>query len=150
MRHSRLNITITLLAAVAGALLVTNAQAAEHPAGAINYNGAELYALNCSNCHGIYGEGDGAVTPELSVVLLDLRYLSQRNSGAFPSEFVQRIIDGREVRAAHGPTGMPVWGVEFSKSEGLGEGAQQRVASKISAISDFLQQIQIIEPAGTN
>ena len=36
------------------------------------YDGAELYALNCSNCHGVYGEGDGAVTPALSVVLMDL------------------------------------------------------------------------------
>ena len=122
------------------AALSSISQAAE-PA----YDGAELYALNCSNCHGIYGEGDGAVTPSLSVVLLDLRYLSARNDGRFPAEFVDRIIDGREVRAAHGPTGMPVWGAEFSRSEGLGEDAQRRVAAKIHAISRFLQQIQIVE-----
>ncbi|MEJ2089994.1 MAG: cytochrome c, partial [Gammaproteobacteria bacterium] len=50
-------------------------------AKAKDYDGAELYALNCSNCHGIYGEGDGAVSPSLSVVVQDLRYLSQRNGG---------------------------------------------------------------------
>lgn len=110
-----------------------------------DYDGAALYALNCSNCHGIYGEGDGAVTPSLSVVLLDLRRLSERNGGDFPAGFVERIVDGREVRTAHGPNGMPVWGAEFTRSEGLGEDAQQRVTAKIHAISRFLESIQIID-----
>jgi len=109
------------------------------------YDGAELYAANCSNCHGIYGEGDGAVTPELSVVLQDLRYLSQRNDGEFPEDFVFKVVDGRELRVAHGPAGMPVWGVEFSRSEGYSEDAQERVAAKISALTAFLKQIQITE-----
>ena len=112
---------------------------------AVTYDGAELYALNCANCHGIYGEGDGAVTPDLSVVLQDLRYLSARNGGNFPRDLVERIIDGREVRSAHGPIGMPVWGAEFTRSEGLGEEAEQRVAGKIRAIAGFLESIQIVE-----
>lgn len=115
------------------------------PVWAATYDGAELYALNCSNCHGVYGEGDGIVTPDLSVVMKDLRYLAERNGGVFPREFVSRIIDGREVRAAHGPEGMPVWGAEFSRSEGLGEDAQRRVDEKIGAITDFLESIQIVE-----
>lgn len=110
-----------------------------------DYDGAELYALNCSNCHGIHGEGDGAVTPSLSVVLLDLRYLSERNDGEFPRTFVTQIIDGRETRTAHGPAGMPVWGAEFTRGEGLGENAQQLVAAKIEAIADFLEHIQLAE-----
>ena len=111
----------------------------------VEYDGGELYALNCSNCHGTYGEGDGAVTPDLSVVLLDLRYLAARNGGVFPAGFVREIIDGRETRAAHGPTGMPVWGAEFARGEGTSEAAQERVASKIDAIVDFLDTLQIIE-----
>ncbi len=114
-------------------------------AAAQSYDGAELYALNCSNCHGIYGEGDGILTPDLSVVLLDLRYLNDRNGGTFPKTFVINIIDGREVRAAHGPTGMPVWGAEFSRSEGFSDDAQERVSAKIMAISDFLERIQITD-----
>lgn len=110
-----------------------------------DYDGAELYAVNCSNCHGVYGEGDGAVTPVLSVVLLDLRYLSERNDGEFPHDFARQVIDGRELRVAHGPAGMPVWGVEFSKSEGYGDEAQQRVAAKVDALTAFLEQIQISE-----
>ena len=109
------------------------------------YDGAELYALNCANCHGTYGEGDGAVTPSLSVVLLDLRYLAQRNDGEFPEAFVSQIIDGREMRAAHGPSGMPVWGAEFARGEGLDDQAQRRVAAKIEAITRFLEQIQVTE-----
>ena len=112
-----------------------------------DFDGAELYALNCSNCHGIYGEGDGAVTPSLSVVLLDLRYLSARNEGTFPSEFVTRIVDGRETRAAHGPAGMPVWGAEFARAEGTGEAAEARVAERIAAIVEFLETIQLDRPS---
>jgi mono/diheme cytochrome c family protein len=109
------------------------------------YDGGELYALNCANCHGIYGEGDGAVTPDLSVVLLDLRYLAARNGGVYPTDFVRQIIDGRETRAAHGPSGMPVWGAEFARGEGTSEAAEARVESKIEAIVSFLESLQIVE-----
>jgi len=109
------------------------------------YDGGELYAMNCSNCHGVYGEGDGIVTPDLSAVVHDLRYLAERNGGVFPTRFVADIIDGREVRAAHGPAGMPVWGAVFTRSEGLGEDAQARVEEKIGAIVRFLESIQIVE-----
>ena len=85
------------------------------------------------------------MTPALSVVLLDLRYLSQRNEGVFPRNFVTQIIDGREVRTAHGPTGMPVWGAEFARVEGVDENAERRVAEKIGAIAAFLEQIQITD-----
>ncbi len=111
----------------------------------VEYDGAELYALNCSNCHGIYGEGDGAVTPDLSVVLLDLRYMAARNGGVFPADFVRQIIDGRESRAAHGPAGMPVWGAEFSRGEGTSDKAQERVTDKIDAIVEFLASLQIMD-----
>jgi hypothetical protein len=77
--------------------------------------------------------------------VLDLRYLAERNGGIFPARFVADIIDGREVRVAHGPTGMPVWGAEFTRSEGLGEDAQARVNEKIGAIVRFLESIQILE-----
>jgi hypothetical protein len=106
------------------------------------FQGVQLYQQNCANCHGVYGEGDGVVAPDLSVVLLDLRYLSDRNSGVFPEEFTIRIIDGRESRAAHGPDGMPVWGAEFSRNEGMTQEAQTRVAEKITALTRFLESIQ--------
>lgn len=123
-------------------LLLTFAVGFTH---AQDYDGMQLYAANCSNCHGIYGEGNGVVSPELAVVLLDLRYLSARNENIFPEDFVLQVVDGRELRVAHGPAGMPVWGVEFSKSEGYDAAAQTRVANKVQALADFLKQIQILE-----
>ncbi len=84
--------------------------------------------------------------PDLSTArLLDLRYLSERNNGVFPTRFVTDIVDGRETRAAHGPNAMPVWGAEFTRSEGLGEDAQARVSAKIDAIVTYLESIQILE-----
>jgi mono/diheme cytochrome c family protein len=112
-------------------------------AAAADYNGADLYMLNCSNCHGVYGEGDGTVTPDLAVVMLDLRYLSERNGGVFPLEFVREIIDGRETRAAHGPVGMPVWGAEFARGEGLDTAAEARVQAKIDALVSYLEGMQL-------
>lgn len=126
------------------AMLLT-APAVQGKEGEIFYDGAELYAMNCANCHGIYGEGDGALTPDLSVVLLDLRYLAARNGNVFPEQFVLQIIDGRETRAAHGPSGMPVWGAEFARGEGTSDAAEERVRMKIQAIVDFIASIQIVE-----
>ena len=138
------NTTFAVLSAafLAALILAPRAQGNDEE---IVYDGQELYAMNCANCHGTYGEGDGAVTPDLNVVLLDLRYLAARNGSDFPAQFVLKIIDGRETRAAHGPSGMPVWGAEFARGEGTSEAAEARVQMKIQAIVDFVESIQIIE-----
>ncbi len=130
---------------LSASLFTQVACSAEAGNSGVEYDGPELYAMNCANCHGTYGEGDGAVTPALNVVLLDLRYLAARNDDAFPAEFVYRIVDGRETRAAHGPAGMPVWGAEFARGEGTSAAAEERVGMKIQAIVDFIASIQIIE-----
>lgn len=136
----------TILLAVAAVLISTYATAKPQLAvPQTQYSGAQLYMLNCSNCHGTYGEGDGAVTPDLSVALLDLRYLSDRNAGVFPTEFVREIVDGRTTRSAHGPQGMPIWGAEFARGEGLDDAAADRVNAKIDALVDYLESTQIID-----
>jgi hypothetical protein len=108
------------------------------------YSGVDLYMANCANCHGTYGEGDGIVTPALALVLKDLRYLSARNDGQFPREYVTEIVDGRAFRAAHGPDGMPVWGATFARGEGFDSAASERVSAKIEALTDFLEAMQIV------
>ena len=134
--------TPTRLYSLAGLRQANASEAATGADDATAYDGAELYMANCALCHGTYGEGDGIVTPELDVVLNDLRYISARNDGLFPDKFVRDIIDGRSLRVAHGPSGMPVWGEAFTRSEGYSKAAQQRVAEKISALVDYLKFIQ--------
>jgi mono/diheme cytochrome c family protein len=92
--------------------------------------GADLFASQCAHCHGRLGEGDGVMARELSARPQDLRYLSARNDGVFPREFVEEIVDGRATRASHGPADMPVWGVLLD-------------ASSVSALVDFVQQMQV-------
>ena len=150
MINIKLNALSRVLLTATVILISANTAAQQHPAApeaqlSAQYSGSDLYMLNCSNCHGVYGEGDGAVTPDLSVVLLDLRYLSARSDGRFPTEFVREIVDGRATRSAHGPQGMPIWGAEFARSEGLDDAAIDRVNAKISALVDYLQSTQITD-----
>ena len=120
-------------------------RAGDEPA-AVVFDGQALFSTNCVNCHGAFGEGDGVVTPSLTVVLQDLRYLSERNGGTFPKDFVTRIVDGRETRVMHGPEGMPVWGDVFASTEGYGDEGDSRAAAKVAAIVAFLESIQVSEP----
>jgi hypothetical protein len=110
-----------------------------------SYLGDHLYVANCSSCHGIFGEGDGPVSTVLSITMQDLRYLAARNGGAFPRELTAKIIDGRELRVAHGRREMPVWGEEFLLMEGFDAAAEERVSAKISALVDHLETIQLSE-----
>lgn len=138
-----------LTRALALAALLSGCTSVQADSGTVepvpDYDGGALYAANCANCHGTYGEGDGIVTPSLSVVLQDLRYLAERNGGEFPAGFIHEIVDGRAMRAAHGPDGMPIWGAEFARGEGFDEAAEARVNAKIQALVSFLASIQIAE-----
>jgi mono/diheme cytochrome c family protein len=106
------------------------------------YPGNQLYAANCSGCHGNFGEGDGPVSAVLKIPMQDLRYLAARNAGDFPRELIAKIIDGRELRVAHGRRQMPVWGEEFLIMEGFDAAAEERVSAKTNALVDHLETIQ--------
>jgi mono/diheme cytochrome c family protein len=79
-----------------------------------SHTGAQLFAQFCASCHGTQGRGDGPVAPTLKVEVPDLTRLVRRPGDPFPLEQVRRIVDGREVPAAHGARRMPVWGYEFA------------------------------------
>ncbi|MFU8817991.1 MAG: cytochrome D1 domain-containing protein [Pseudomonadales bacterium] len=112
------------------------------PTGAPEEIGARLYAENCASCHGRYGEGDGPMAPHLATRPKDLRYLSERNQGVFPEEFVEAIIDGRAMTAAHRPEGMPVWGAEFERRAAHDPTAPS-AEEKVEALVRFLEHVQI-------
>ncbi len=79
-----------------------------------DFTGAQLFARFCASCHGAQGRGDGPVAPTLKVEVPDLTRLVRQPGDPFPLEQVRRIVDGREVLAAHGARRMPVWGYEFA------------------------------------
>jgi mono/diheme cytochrome c family protein len=75
--------------------------------------GAELYRMYCATCHGVDGRGEGPVADAMKHQLPDLTTINKRNGGRFPALRVEHIIDGYDVKAAHGSRAMPVWGEFF-------------------------------------
>lgn len=129
------------LASAVGAL-IGGCQTTEAP----QYSGADLYAGNCSVCHGVYAEGDGPAAALIAGSVPDLRQLAARNGGQFPRESVFRIVDGRDLSDAHAKgRSMPKWGEEFQLYEGYDREADSRVRAKIEALVDYLAQIQLPE-----
>lgn len=109
-----------------------------------DYSGAELYQRFCASCHGATAEGDGPVASALNVAVPDLTRLAVRHRGTFPVEQVRRIVDGRDIPAAHGARRMPVWGYEFATATVSDPEAGAEQASKlIDRLMEFLRSIQI-------
>ena len=106
------------------------------------YTGAELYGRFCASCHGAQGRGDGPVAATLKVEVPDLTRLT-RAGKPFPAEQVRRIVDGRQVLAAHGARRMPVWGYEFATATASepDAGAAQ-AAAQIDRLVEFLRSLQ--------
>ena len=112
------------------------AQKAPDP-GAVD-SGRELFRTYCASCHGFVGRGDGPAAAELRNRPVDLTQFAKRNAGVFNQALLQRVIDGRTVKA-HGTTEMPVWGDAFKWHQGLPEEAIQ---ARIEAIVRYIESIQ--------
>lgn len=137
------------LSAVAlAAVLAPATAAAEELSG---YTGAELYGRFCGSCHGAGGRGDGPVAATMKVEVPDLTRLARR-PGGFPEEQVRRIIDGREVIAAHGRRSMPVWGYEFASATvaepDAGAAEAAKLIERILAHLRTLQRPPLAPPGG--
>jgi mono/diheme cytochrome c family protein len=105
-------------------------------------SGPELYQQFCASCHGSKGRGDGPVAGSLGVEVPDLTRLAIRQGGFFDRERVERIIDGRQIIAAHGRRTMPIWGEAFSRSH-LGDPDAERAArTLVTRVADYLWQLQ--------
>jgi mono/diheme cytochrome c family protein len=105
-------------------------------------SGADLFAANCTSCHGRYGDGEGRAA-DVAAVIPDLRYLAARNGGAFPRALVADIIDGRKIVAAHGNRMMPVWGDAFVRLGAASGSSAPSAEAKIAALVDYLAEIQL-------
>ena len=127
-----------LLVPCAVVLLATTLTAA-----AAEPNGAQLFMNHCAACHGADAEGGGPVAAVMQTTVPNLRTLSQRNGGTFPTDAVTAYVDGREIKAAHGDRQMPIWGDVFRGPE---QGTAERtVRARITALVTFLKGIQYPE-----
>jgi len=110
------------------------------------FTGAQLFAQFCASCHGTQGRGDGPVAPTLKIEVPDLTRLVKREGDSFPVEQVRRIVDGREVFAAHGARRMPVWGYEFATATASepASGAEN-AAQTIGRLVDHLKTLQRVD-----
>jgi mono/diheme cytochrome c family protein len=101
--------------------------------------GPQLFATHCASCHGDDGEGGGPVAAVMAITVPNLRTLSMRNDGTFPTDAVAAYIDGRQQRAAHGSRTMPIWGDVLQ--EKATDGADT-VRWRIAAIVEFIERLQ--------
>ena len=102
--------------------------------------GAELFATHCASCHGDDAEGGGPVAAIMTITVPNLRTLSMRNGGTFPTDAVAAYIDGREPRAAHGSRAMPIWG-DVLQADNTAD-SETIVRSRIAALVAFIERLQ--------
>jgi mono/diheme cytochrome c family protein len=105
-------------------------------------SGEDLYANNCSSCHGPLGEGDGPVADVMRVSMPNLRGLGMRNNGVYPADAVRAYIDGRELPAAHGDRYMPIWGNVFGWGQDDDADTEADITRRIDALVEYVEQIQ--------
>ena len=131
----------TLLAIAVAVLLqvASNAEVAAGGRSTPSPDGAALYRTYCASCHGTSGQGDGAMAQYLRLPPANLTRIPLRD-GAFPAEWVGKIIDGRQTVRAHGLSEMPVWGDAFARS--IIEADNQAIDAKIRALVKYLASIQ--------
>lgn len=129
--------------ALAGAMAGAWAQPTSGDLGQLEYEG------NCASCHGATGKGDGRLKAYLTKAPSDLTTLSRRYGGAFPTQMVWEIIDGRTSSdiGPHGTREMPVWGRTFRNQAlqypGMTAQPEWYVRGRIVALLDYLARIQV-------
>lgn len=103
------------------------------------FEGAEIFRQYCAACHGRDGRGHGPASVALKHAVPDLTKISQNNKGAFPTQRVKKVIEGKHpAPSAHGNREMPIWGPIFHEIENdrdLGE-------VRLEAITKYLESIQ--------
>jgi mono/diheme cytochrome c family protein len=107
-----------------------------------HYNGEQLYFRFCAACHGEWAEGDGPVAASFKIAPPDLTRLAARRGGQYPAEEVRKIIDGRDIRGAHGSRQMPVWGMELYYADTGNPDTQKQVEELIDRLVEYLRTIQ--------
>jgi mono/diheme cytochrome c family protein len=133
---SRTSLQLGLTAALAAAFLCVDGR----DAAAQGYDGAGQFRVYCAVCHGEKGTGNGPLAESMRVKPADLTMIARNNKGAFPSDDVYRMIDGRNPVKGHGGPDMPVWGDAFARS---GQDASpDAVRGRIEALVRYIERLQ--------
>ena len=115
--------------------------------------GKREFDSNCAVCHGASGKGDGPYMRFMAFKgtgVSDLTLIARRNGGTFPFQKVYETIDGTQELEIHGSRDMPIWGRDYLRQardayrdyEGP-YGAEVYVRSRILALTDYLNRIQV-------
>ena len=102
-------------------------------------SGREDYQHYCAACHGQDGKGKGEWN---GTAVPDLTRLSRNNGGRFPSQDVQKVVDGRSKPQWHQRSrDMPYWGEIFQLQED-NPSSKAKVDARIAAIVDYIRGFQ--------
>jgi mono/diheme cytochrome c family protein len=139
-----------IAAAILGAMVICDAGSFAYPAekqAPAKFDlGKREYDSKCAVCHGRTGMGDGPYTGLLDTKIPDLTTLAQRNHGMFPVLWVQEVIDGRQSFKAHGPSEMPIWGLDYlAKSREFYTDpydTETYIRTRILALTEYIYRLQ--------
>lgn len=107
--------------------------------------GKQEFVRNCASCHGTGGRGNGPLAKFMTVGPADLTELTARNDGEFPLYTVVQIIDGRDMKGAHGSRAMPIWGDRFDVEAGEtfgAYGAEVNIRVRILELIHYIRSLQ--------
>jgi len=90
----------------------------------------------------VTAQGDGPISKSLKTPPADLTQIARRYGGKFPGRRMEEVVDGRVKVDAHGPSAMPVWGEEFTRSEAGTTDAERATATVIHKVVEYLRSIQ--------
>jgi len=128
----------SLFWAIAYLTTCSTSWAVEYPA----QSGQQLYQKFCASCHGTSARGDGPIASALKTKPADLTLIARRYGGQFPTKRIEETVDGRVAVTAHGPSAMPVWGEEFTRSQAGDPIAERDAAQVIHKIVEYLRSLQ--------
>ncbi len=100
-------------------------------------SGRNLFAENCTVCHGLDGKGGGPLATALNLTPPDLTTLAARGNGEFPSEHVLSILRHGGSETIDGDKTMPAWAKIFAHECGAAYGQQA-----ILELRSYLKTIQ--------
>lgn len=106
--------------------------------------GEDLYRHHCATCHGIEGRGNGPMAAALVLQPPNLRNLTTRHGGTFPTFRVVTRIDGRDPLVAHGSP-MPVYGDFFEGNDTALKAQTGQPIMTSRAIADLVAFLEAVQ-----